>query len=390
MMISIVIICEYNLFHNGHLRQINIIRDEFMKKGKDTTVISLMSGNWVQRGGPACLPAHVRAETALKCGTDLVLELPFPWSSGSAEYFARGAIDILNSFKSVDYLCFGSESGDLGVLTGAADNILSDAYITAYAKAKKQRRSGTVSEIILRDDIYFQLYGKRLPVLPNDILGLEYLRALRMTGSRVKPMVVLREGNETATESRRMLYGGNLEGLRTLVPCEAFEIYMQNRATCFDKLGTAVLARLRLADRDELASFEGAAGGLAGRLCNSAAKASNLNELFEMAATKRYTNARLRRTVINCMLKVTAGNLKERPRFTRLLAANKKGTDFLRSNRGSDIIILTKPSHVKRHQDDAVFIDQINRRQRSEALYSLARSESAEDDLRRTPFISND
>lgn len=386
---SIAIICEYNLFHNGHLRQINRIRDAFSHLDDECTVISLMSGNWVQRGGPASLHSHMRAEAAVKCGSDLILELPWPWSGGSAEYFARGAVGILNALGNVDYLCFGSESGDLDMLQRAAHNTLSDDYRSELERVKKSLNSNHLSDIILRDEIYYKLFGENIPVLPNDILGLEYLRALCITGSKIKPLIVKREGTETATESRAMFAAANLERLQLLVPQQAYEIYTHCQPVCFENISSAVIARLRLSDRDELLSYEGVTGGLDKRLRACAQKAGTLAELFALAATKRYTNARLRRTVINCVLHVKSEHLKETPRFTRLLAADKKGTDFLRSIVTDSIAVITKPSHQKRYVD-AVLLGQINRRHKAESLYALACGESAENDLRRVPFIEKD
>ncbi len=384
---SVAIICEYNLFHNGHLRQINMIREKFAKSDEEVTVISLMSGNWVQRGGPALLPACIRAETAVRCGADLVLELPYPWSGGSAEYFARGAVDILNEIGGIEYLCFGSESGDIDMLLRIARNTMTDQYNAAFSKAKNPRCSGNISEIILRSEIYDRVFGEKLPVLPNDILGLEYLRALHLSGSKIQPFSVKREGTETATETRRLFCTQNYESLRRMVPSEAFEIFINNQGTCFEKIGTAVIARLRLADSSELSDIEGVTGGLDRRLCRCAEKAANLEELFELTATKRYTNARLRRTVINCVLGVKGENLKEKPCFTRLHSANKKGTDFLRERSGSGITVITKPAHQKRHENDPVLTAQLNRRSKAESLYSLARGESAETDIKMTPNI---
>jgi predicted nucleotidyltransferase len=385
---SIAIICEYNLFHNGHMRQINIIRNKLKDSGHESTIISLMSGSFIQRGGPAVLPAYVRAEAAVRCGSDLVLELPYPWSGGSAEYFARGSVDILNSLGGVDYLCFGSESGNIDMLIRTADNTLSGEYTAAIDEAKKMRHSGITSDIILRNDVFYKVFGEELPVLPNDILGLEYLRALKLTGSKIEPFAVKREGNETATESRASFTAGKFERLQELIPPAAYDIFTQYQPTRFESLGCGILARLRLAENGELATFEGVTGGLDRRLCSCALKAATLNEFFLLCATKRYTNARLRRTMINCMLKTTGDHLKEHPCFTRLLAANSKGTAFLRDKSG--IPVFSKPSHQKRYEDDAYLTAQIGRRQKAEALYSLARGESAEDDLRRSPLIIND
>jgi predicted nucleotidyltransferase len=325
---------------------------------------------------------------ALAGGADLVLELPYPWSGGSAEYFARGAVDILNSLGGVDYLCFGSESGSIDMLSRTADNTLSHEYTEAIDEAKKIHHSGITSDIILRNNVYYQVFGEELPVLPNDILGLEYLRALKLTGSKIEPFAVKREGNETATESRASFTAGKFGRLRELVPPAVYEIFNRYQPTRFESLGCGILARLRLAEDGELSSFEGVTGGLDRRLCTCAAKAATLNEFFLLCATKRYTNARLRRTVINCMLKTTGDHLKEHPCFTRLLAADNKGTAFLRGKSG--IPVFSKPSHQKRFEDDVSLTAQIGRRQKAEALYSLARGESAEDDLRRSPFIIND
>lgn len=120
-MIKIAIIAEYNPFHNGHKYQIECVRREFPQ----ACIIALMSGNFVQRGEGAILPKYLRAEIAVKCGVNAVLELPYPYSSGNAEYFARGAIEILNSLG-VDYLCFGSECGDVDTLMNAVRRLLSD------------------------------------------------------------------------------------------------------------------------------------------------------------------------------------------------------------------------------------------------------------------------
>lgn len=122
------IICEYNPFHRGHILQLEEIRHA---KGQASAIIALMSGSTVQRGQLSIYSKYARAEAAIKCGVNLVLELPCPYSCGSAEYFARGAISLLDSFCVIDSLCFGSESGDIVMLSNAAENIRKEGYISA-------------------------------------------------------------------------------------------------------------------------------------------------------------------------------------------------------------------------------------------------------------------
>ena len=125
---NIGIVCEYNPFHNGHLYQIQKIREEF---GSDTNIIALMSGNFVQRGGVAIADKGLRAKCAVLCGVNLVLELPFPFSMSSAEFFARSAVSIFNSLGCIDYISFGSELGDVVTLERTAELMLPSPHSRA-------------------------------------------------------------------------------------------------------------------------------------------------------------------------------------------------------------------------------------------------------------------
>jgi len=120
-MSTVAVVCEYNPFHNGHKYQIDKIREEF---GDDTCIIAIMSGNFTQRGIPALMDKYSRAKMALKAGADLVLELPLCYSSGSAEYFASGAVALLDKLGMVDCICFGSECADIRILTEIADILI--------------------------------------------------------------------------------------------------------------------------------------------------------------------------------------------------------------------------------------------------------------------------
>ncbi len=186
------LITEYNPFHNGHLHHIQEAR---RVTGADTVIV-VMSGDYVQRGVPAIMPKRLRAEMALRCGASAVFELPACYATGSAEYFAMGAVSLLNSLGVVDSLCFGSECNDLGALSHIADILCREPqkYKDLLKKALKKGSSfpgarhsaileytNSTSTASLLDD-------------PNNILGIEYLKALKRTKSSITPFTIRREG----------------------------------------------------------------------------------------------------------------------------------------------------------------------------------------------------
>ena len=142
---TVAIICEYDPFHLGHKKQIDLVRERF---GDDTTVISVMSGSTVQRGRLSIYPKHLRAEAAIKNGSDLVLELPYPYCSSSAEYFARGAVALISELGGIDVLAFGSENGDISELSRAAEVIRSEEYLSAIRENGKNGHIKSAEEIL--------------------------------------------------------------------------------------------------------------------------------------------------------------------------------------------------------------------------------------------------
>lgn len=187
------VIAEYNPFHNGHAYHLR----EARRRTDADFLIVLMSGDFVQRGEPAILDKYTRAEAALQMGADLVLELPACYSCASAEYFAGGAVSLLNALNCVDYLCFGSESGDSALLSAAADVLLTEPE--AYRAALKEAlRAGASYPRALQTALAQALPDRdalSLLSFPNDILGIEYLKALQRTGSAIRPVIVRRAGS---------------------------------------------------------------------------------------------------------------------------------------------------------------------------------------------------
>ena len=178
------LITEYNPFHNGHLYH--------LKKAKELTgadaVIVIMSGNYVQRGAPAVMPKHLRAKAALEAGVPIVIELPVCYSTGSAEYFASGAISILEKLGCIDAICFGSECGDYKMLEQAA-LVLANEPEPFRSHLQDQLRAGisfpkarqNALKEYLKDDSVNAILEQ-----PNNILGIEYIKALYTRYSSMK------------------------------------------------------------------------------------------------------------------------------------------------------------------------------------------------------------
>lgn len=183
------IVAEYNPFHNGHELHIAATRE---KLGEDTGIVCCMSGDFVQRGEPAQWSKFARAEAAVRCGVDLVFELPVQWALSSAEGFARGSVGLLDSLGVVDYLSFGSECGSVEPLEHIAEALL-DPVVNAEIRAG----CGTgESYAVVRQRVLEGRLGQEgaLVALPNNILAVEYIKAIYDLGSRIKPLTVLRTG----------------------------------------------------------------------------------------------------------------------------------------------------------------------------------------------------
>ena len=324
------IICEFNPIHRGHARLISRAREEGL-------VVCLMSGNFTQRGEAAVLPPVPRATMAIAAGADLVLELPFPYACASAAYFAGAGVEILSRLG-VDTLAFGSESGDLSRLSVLAEK--------EETQTPARGATGTA-------EAYFAGLGESL--FPNDILALAYLRAAR---GRLDFLALKREGSAyderelpgegifpSAAALRRALAAG--ADVSAYLPEGALPVFRQAaEATGFSDtaaLGTALLARLRAPEREGPPAAE-CGGGFLAHLRRAAAEATDYESLCRNAATKRYTNARVRRGLLYLLSGVVPEDLRARPAYVRLLAAGPRGMVFLReSTHMRDIPVVTKP-----------------------------------------------
>lgn len=372
------IVCEYNPLHTGHAALLKRAR------AMGDAVVCVMSGNLVQRGEAAITDKYARAEATLSTGADLVLELPFPYAMSGASFFAAGGVATLASVG-VDTILFGSECGELSRLERAAD---------ALADTPKECDREKGSAVSHFDRLSSLTDGESFS--SNDILGIEYIRAIRAGGYRMTPTLMKRLGDgyretslgaseyASATAIRGTILSGNGEGTATYLP-PAMQKILARETECgrapatLGNLERAILFFWRTADPASLSSLAELGGGLAERLSSVAGKARTLDELYTLAATKKYTNAHIRRAILYGMLGVRWEDLESAPAYTNLLAANGKGRELLASlRRGEQAVpVLTKPSDVDALCDKYPARAEAIRRAhalsaRADALYSLA------------------
>jgi predicted nucleotidyltransferase len=344
--ITVAIICEYNPFHKGHLEQINRIRTHFAPE--EVTIVALMSGNYVQRGEPAVFPKNVRVQTAILSGIDLVLELPFPYSSASAQIFADTAIQILGNMGGIDYLCFGSESGDLPYLNRVAHRLLSDTYQKSLNE-KITSGKGNIPYAVARSQVYEQLYQETLPSTSNDILALEYLSSISRHHLDICPMILTRTSPYSATAARHALYHTDKDTLKFYLPENFVDQASTMNVTGFFSLDPVLIPYLLLSDPDELTKYADMTYDLASSLINHAFYVQNSEQLLQKSASKSYTNARIRRALLFSLFRVTVDQLHRLPKTVNFLGANQRGREFLRSSSENSLLSI-----VSRRPDSSV------------------------------------
>ncbi len=341
---SIGIICEYNPFHLGHARQFRLIREQFEEK---TALVCVMSGNYVQRGMPAMWEKTIRAAAALACGADLVLELPITGVLQSAEGFARTGVEILNKLGSISHISFGAECGNAASLMALARDMDSPRFAEKlragldrglpYAAARQQA---------LEDDT-------DLLRSPNNILGLEYCRALLQTSSPIQPLAIRRTGDyhavspdaaePSATAVRTLFPHGNWQDF---IPPEAVPVFSE--ASRYDLLWgeRAVLARLRALSDEEWQQCAHGSEGLWSKAMGAARTAGSVEAILEATKSRRYPRTRLQRLLLCAYLGISDAELKQPIPYVRVLGATSPGRELLRQAKRTDQIPLVNPGET--------------------------------------------
>ncbi len=345
VMRKVFVICEFNPFHYGHEHLLSCAKRDF----PDSRLICVMGGSFSQRGEAYVYDKYARAACAVRGGADLVLLLPTVYSSSASHSFALAAVRLCTSFADEgDVLYFGSECGDVSVLYDCIDKL---DTISASS-------SHDCSFIRTRFADYEKKYGSTdILRSPNNILGIEYLRAIKLTRSPLLPFTVRRDPSFASASEIRKHDG---DGFFDSIPDYCVGFYSSYSRADMAYGERYILGVLRTLSASECTEYSECGGGVACRLIDSARQSATYSEMMRTAATKRYTNAHLQRAVLAMLMRITKEERFSEPSFTVLLAAKRASLGLLKQTRFK---VVTKPSDCR----DAKFLREVE----FDELYSL-------------------
>lgn len=343
------IVCEYNPFHNGHLYHISNTR-----KNGATHIVAVMSGNFVQRGDTAVMDKLDRARLAVKSGADLIIELPVQYSLSSAEFFATGAVWLLNSLGVVDELSFGSECGDTDMLARTLE-VSERAASDHKAEIRAIMEKGYTYPRAL-NSVISGMSEEAAAVIsePNNLLAIEYMRALKSFNSPIKPYTVKRrstphdsdipaDGFASASYIRELISRGagsadSISAYTTPMWADEISRALRNGETAdINRLERIILYKLRTASVEEIANLHDVGQGLEHRIYG-ARMAGSLEELLFTVKTKRYTMARIRRILLSLLIGINKQDMTHLPPYGRILAINDRGREILAAAKGRAVL----------------------------------------------------
>lgn len=351
------IIAEYNPFHNGHQYHIEKAKE---LASADYAVI-VMSGNYVQRGAPAIMPKHLRAESALKCGADLVIELPVCYATGTAEQFAYGAVSLLDKLGCVDAICFGSECGDLDALLNVARLLCdeSDEYKDTLQSYLRSGLSFPLARQKALNKIYPDCNYGQLLSEPNNILGIEYLKALYRLASNIKPLTIRREVSHYHDTDLQEQFSSASALRQVVADGDYAKLYGQIPSACMPSLEDGYEVRYPIYTNDfslllkykllnetsmSLTEYADVSEELANRIFNRLNDYISFDQFCELLKTKEITYTRISRALIHILLDVKKSNYSE-IEYARVLGFRSASSALLSKLKKSSFIpIITKLS----------------------------------------------
>ena len=366
------IVAEYNPFHNGHLYHLN----ESKKQSDADYSVCVMSGNFTQRGDTAIIDKWSRTEMALKNGIDLVIELPVVYSISSAENFAYGSMSVLDKLGIVDTVSFGSEVGDLTILDSIAEILCTEPK--EYVSLLNHELSRGISFPKAREKallMYLNDIRKYANVLsnPNNILGIEYLKALRNLKSNLTPMTIkrkdsdynstaIKDGFASSTAIRKIITKPS--SLSKVVPEETFSIIdnkikhgqIVNGLSTFEK---EILYKLRIMPVEWIADLPDVSEGLEHAIKNAANSCNNVADLVSLVKSKRYTQTRIQRILLYALLDITKQDMENSKKgvpYIRVLGMTENGKQLLSSivTRNKKLNIITSPKKFMDHSNNKI------------------------------------
>ena len=368
-MLTAGIIAEYNPFHNGHKYQIEKTREITNAEG----IIVAMSGNFVQRGDIAICDKWSRAKMALLNGADLVVELPCVYACQSAEYFAKGAVSILESLK-CNFLSFGTEAENIDAILKIAE-FMKNPDDNFKKELEKNLNDGLSYPKALADAL-----DKDAINTPNNVLAIEYIKHIK----NMKPVAIKRKGSlhdglGSASDIRNKI--SNSENISQLMPDSAKEIIENTITANRNAYENLLLYNLRTTTAEELKNTPYVSEGLENRILQAVHKYTNIEDICSSIKTKRYTMARIRRIMTNSLLGITKDDITKEPEYVRVLGMNKKGMEILSNLRDkTNIPVITKVADAPKSKMLDIDINATN-------IYSILTDKPSMLDLTTSPVI---
>ena len=341
------IIAEYNPFHNGHLYHIN----QSIKQNNSDNVVCVISGNFVQRGNTSIIDKWTKAKMAIANGADLVIELPTIYSTSSAENFAEGAIKILDELGIVDTISFGMETSDISTLNNIANVLYQEPkdYVTMLnhelSKGTSFPKSRESALMMYLNDI--KRYAHVLAG-SNNILGIEYLKAMKKLKSPLKPMGIQREkvfyhdnfivdDFASATAIRRMIINRQFDDIMKVMPRSSYILLAQelrkgHYVLDLSRFQSEILYKLRSMTTAEIKNLPDVSEGLENAIKNAADSCNNIIDFVNIVKSKRYTQTRIQRILIYALLGITQKMMDTSRKVTpyiRVLGFNEKGKKLI-------------------------------------------------------------
>ncbi len=342
------VVCEYNPFHSGHQYQLDTARKEL----KLDAIVGIMSGNFVQRGDVAIYPKELRARAALACGMDLVLELPAVLTLQSAERYARNAVLTLNALGCVDTLFFGAECTDIDLLQRIAKTLVAED-----APFQEQLRAGLANGLSFataRAEAVRTVIGAASAEFlsqPNNILAVEYLKALIRCNSSIQPVALARKnvdhnaispngGFASASFIREQMLAD--DAFDAYLPQKALSLYAGQNPVSLKTMERTILSRILLMSKEELARIADVSEGLENAIKREVLTADSLTDLIDSVKSKRYAYSRIRRILLNAYLGITKQDADLTPSYIRILDFNQTGREVLNLARKTATLPLAK------------------------------------------------
>ena len=351
------IITEYNPFHNGHALHIQRAREI---SGCEY-IIACMSGNFVQRGEPAIFDKFIRTKAALQNGADVVIELPVFFAAQSAEYFAAYSVRLLEATGIIDSICFGSECGDLPALLAIAELLAFESQ--ALSSEIKKLSAAGYPYPKARAEALSAIHPTQLLGSPNNILGIEYLKAILKTGSNITPLTVKREnamyndmkitGNiASATAIRGAIAHENYDAVGLSVPADCFDLYKSQKPVFPDDFSELLHLRLRTLDRAELPGIFEIKEGIENKILSAAEEFDNLTQIAQAVKSRRYPLTAIMRMLQNILLDIkkeeVISHFASDCQYIRVLGFKKQSAALPLLVKSSKVPVITSVKEMRR------------------------------------------